>query len=448
MLNHTSLPEDNELNEIQDATPSWSGYNFQGKIALYLVLFTCNQLMKAGASTEKYSLEIEYLEDISILHDDKHISLHQVKSVNSDLLSAYQDAIWILLGKSERYSPQNGVYLHTCRLIRPFTKDDVKKLNASAKVSVIRERVLKKLDSLYQTLQIYRYPSMGNTYCELNQIDAEIDAQITLYLNNVGINGYDIEKKRLYLLNIIHNHIFTRHLERQKIAQKQLDIKRKIPEIEFSVFEEALCKDHDEPEEFYLFCRLKEWFTNICDEYVHQQLSTGQSDLDRLLDVARLVGSLPQERFLEFSRKVNPHVSLTSLDLLTFRRLFEKDSTRASLLLTLRKITKSLHDNHFTYENNQRYYVPTTIRSGPHEEDYELERKETARNILQNRALDEIIMEVHTFITSHMNMSSIQEIAMDTVEEADPALSERNHITRLGRINMITIEEAVKEFKG
>lgn len=447
MSTPTSSPQTSELNEIQDATPSWSGYNYQGKIALYLFLITCNELKKAGSSTDEHSLEIEYLEDIAILQDGKYHSLHQVKSVNSDLLSAYQDAIWILLNKVEAYSPAKGVYLHTVRRIRSHTKDDVMKLNASSNVTAIRERVLKNFDSLYQTFQIYSYPSTGNTFCELHAINDEIDSQIELYLTSVGITGYDIEKKRLYLLNIIHNHIFDRHLERQQIAQKALDTKHTIPKIAFSVFEESLCKDHDEPDEFYLLCRLKEWFTNVCDEYVQQQLSNGQSNLDRLLDVARLVGSLTHDRFLEFSRKVNPHIPWIKLDLMTFRSLFEKDSTRASLLLALRKISKSLHDAYFTYEINQRYYIPTTIRSAPHEEDYELERKETARNILQNRALDEIIMEVHTFISSHMDMPSLQEVAMDTVEEADPALNERNHITRLGRINMINLEQALREIK-
>ncbi|WEK52927.1 MAG: hypothetical protein P0Y55_09960 [Candidatus Cohnella colombiensis] len=447
MSTHSSASTKRELNEIQDATPSWSGYNYQGKIALYLVLSTCNQLRQVGSSTDEYTVEIEYLEDIAILQHGKYQSLHQVKSENNDRLSAYQDAIWILLGKMERHSPAKGVYLHTVRAIREHTKDDVKGLGASANVADIRERVLKKFGSLYQKFQIHRYPSTGNVYCALDEIDREIDAQLEKYLSVAGIMGQDIVKKRLKLLNIIHDHIFNRHLERQRIAQGTLDAKRQIPQLPFSHFEESLCLDHEEPDDFYLLCRLKEWFTSVCDEYVTQQLNNGQSDLNYLLDAARLVGSLTYEQFQHFCRKVNPHVPWTTLDLIKFKGLFEKDSTRASLLLAIRKITKTLHEVQFTYESNQRFYIPTTIRGGPQDEDYELDRKEKARSILHNRALDEIIMEANTFITSHMDMPSLQEVAMDTVEEADPDSNERNHITRLGRINMITLEQALGEIK-
>lgn len=446
MSKPSSGTKKHELKEIQDATPSWSGYNYQGKVALYLVLSTCNQLKNDGLTSDEYAVEIEYLEDIGILYGNDYQSLHQVKSENNDLLSAYQDAIWILLGKKERYNPKKGVYLHTVRPIRSHTKDDVKRLGASANVSAIRERVLDKFDLHYLSFNIYHYPS-GNNYCALDEIDIEIDSEIAKYLEAVGIKGGNIEKKRLYLLNIIHDHIFNRHLERQMIAQEKLGVKSQSPSLPFSLFENTLYSDQNEPDDFYLLCRLKEWFTSMCDEYVNQLLEHGHSDLAYLLDAARMVGSLSYDQFKLFCRKVNPHIPWSSLDLITFKSLFEKSSTRASLLLTLRKIAKKFNEHQFTYESGQRFYIPTTIRGGPQDEDYELERKVTARSILNNRALDEIVMEVNTFITNHMDMSSIQEVALDTVEEADPDLGDRHHITRLGRINMITLNQALGEIK-
>ena len=52
-------------NENWDATNSWSGYNYQGKIALFVVLKKINELISIGKvdEIEKYSIELEWLED-------------------------------------------------------------------------------------------------------------------------------------------------------------------------------------------------------------------------------------------------------------------------------------------------------------------------------------------------------------------------------------------------
>ena len=59
-------------NENWDATNSWSGYNYQGKIALFVVLKKINELISIGKvdEIEKYSIELEWLEDFSILYKD------------------------------------------------------------------------------------------------------------------------------------------------------------------------------------------------------------------------------------------------------------------------------------------------------------------------------------------------------------------------------------------
>ena len=47
-------------NENWDATNSWSGYNYQGKIALFVVLKKINELISIGKvdEIEKYSIEL------------------------------------------------------------------------------------------------------------------------------------------------------------------------------------------------------------------------------------------------------------------------------------------------------------------------------------------------------------------------------------------------------
>ena len=81
-----STIEQNTYNN-QDASSKWSGFNYQGKVAIYTVLYLINNPedaeKKENEDWDLYSLEIEGLEDFSILKNKKYISIHQVKAYTS-----------------------------------------------------------------------------------------------------------------------------------------------------------------------------------------------------------------------------------------------------------------------------------------------------------------------------------------------------------------------------
>ena len=77
----------NELEKDNwDAINSWSGYKYQDKIALFVVLKKINELISMGKidEIEKYSIELEWLEDFSTLYKDddglQYNTIHQVKA--------------------------------------------------------------------------------------------------------------------------------------------------------------------------------------------------------------------------------------------------------------------------------------------------------------------------------------------------------------------------------
>jgi len=73
-----------ECNLEYDATPSWSGYNYQGKVALYVVLDKICELYSTGntADISNFYLELEWLEDFSVKQiitgASVYKSIHQV----------------------------------------------------------------------------------------------------------------------------------------------------------------------------------------------------------------------------------------------------------------------------------------------------------------------------------------------------------------------------------
>lgn len=107
-----------------DASPSWSGFNYQGKVALYVVISKINELRSQGQENliGSYFLELEWMEDFSILRQDKdetpiYESVHQVKARKDDALSEYSDALLALLLKTHRNAIPKA-WLHTSEELR------------------------------------------------------------------------------------------------------------------------------------------------------------------------------------------------------------------------------------------------------------------------------------------------------------------------------------------
>ena len=124
MCINTELEKDN-----WDATNSWSGYNYQGKIALFVVLKKINELISMGKmdEIEKYSVELEWLEDFSILYkgDDgvQYKTIHQVKAKDKHNITDYEDALVKLYYKIVNYKTIEYAYLHVCKSIN-YNEDE------------------------------------------------------------------------------------------------------------------------------------------------------------------------------------------------------------------------------------------------------------------------------------------------------------------------------------
>lgn len=113
---------------IHDATPTWSGFIYQGDIAIYLAVKKICELKKSIHMSEigtEYKLEVEYCEDIAIVHDKKsikeYISIHQVKNQKDTTISSYKiPLIQLMLEKGLHSRDGFGnteAYLHVSKSI-------------------------------------------------------------------------------------------------------------------------------------------------------------------------------------------------------------------------------------------------------------------------------------------------------------------------------------------
>lgn len=150
-----------------NATSSWSGYNHQGQVGIFLSLSELNKLIENGISYQDYSVQFEKEdgEDIDIVRDSCVISRHQVKAkTSSKNLNDYSD---VLLGFKIEGVNKDSRYLHTIREVIGFdlSEEEFKKLPNKPKY-IPNDKNIK----------LYKYPD-GYKYCELsNAIESKIDS--------------------------------------------------------------------------------------------------------------------------------------------------------------------------------------------------------------------------------------------------------------------------------
>lgn len=109
-----------------DATPSWNGYNHQGKIALWYAICEITKLINKDISHSEnqkilsdYFVELEYMEDFSIGRNVggimQYISVHQVKKHDNVEIKHYESALLGLAKHLADFPTISGAYLHVTK---------------------------------------------------------------------------------------------------------------------------------------------------------------------------------------------------------------------------------------------------------------------------------------------------------------------------------------------
>lgn len=113
-----------------DATPTWSGFIYQGLVAIYLAVSKICELLSQNGLDKKvigsiYQLEVENWEDVAILRKDGnekcYISIHQVKNRKEKRIIDYKNPIIQLMLEKNYLKKHNwgtpDAYIHTSSII-------------------------------------------------------------------------------------------------------------------------------------------------------------------------------------------------------------------------------------------------------------------------------------------------------------------------------------------
>lgn len=169
------------MKRSQDATSSWSGYIFQGEVALCKAIEMINKL--GGDSVHGYFLKLEEGEDFS-LHTSE-VQIFQVKAYTKHNYEKYRKSWNDMMNRFPDNSERNFMILQ-------LGKIDFKKFEGVQQYDKVKTNII------------------SGEY-RLDNIIKKIDKAIKFFFNGHQIRDHDIEIKRIYSCHKISEYVNERH---------------------------------------------------------------------------------------------------------------------------------------------------------------------------------------------------------------------------------------------
>lgn len=132
---------------LHDATPSWNGYNYQGKVGLYVCLENILSQARKGVDATSFVLflnehhiEYEWIEDFAIKKNDTYLSLHQVKHKGKNNFNDHVEAILTILYRKNGVLPDTDIFKYFT--FKSRNKGDVDTIKESIKSEIRTHKLI------------------------------------------------------------------------------------------------------------------------------------------------------------------------------------------------------------------------------------------------------------------------------------------------------------------
>lgn len=471
-----------------DASPSWSGFNYQGKVALFHTLSMINA-KPVDYDFKSYTLTLEKTEDFEIAEGGKTLSYHQVKAYQLPSYSKYSEALIGIMLELYNSKGTKG-FLHTWKkvnskqgkrdLIESICSDFLeivseynngpkipgksliekaasKEKSIPKKAAIIRialpgmsetdiELILnsigKKEDDSISRFSLYEYPD-GQKCCDLEEINKKIKHELSIAFKNRKIITTDQQLSNAFhfFLGKIDQHIIRRHKNEEKSPIS----------ISFSLISSILNHDFENISTEYLAYQFKDEFLALFDEFMgdDESYSAPLDDNEcNLHSVRNTLSTLAATELWSYFRSFCPHEYIESSNNISNALNISKDGIRFVLLKIFNTISHKTanHDPiraRLTYRSSAQppeYYLPTTILS-------QYSSAKIAKKIFENPNMTEILYEVGTLIYDGEHITKLSDAILKhttppTELEADPR-SKRDAI--LDSIRLVPITHAKAE---
>ncbi|MCT7359579.1 ABC-three component system protein [Thalassolituus pacificus] len=487
-----------------DASATWSGFNYQGKVALYHTLTLIKQKLgeRLDFDFSGYELILENHEDFDIKGPDGFESFHQVKAINETAFSTFENALFAMLLQLDmgEFSSVTG-YLHTWRplnwnggdsfevklkgviykVIENHQDDPTNsyiqktfsdELVAEKKIKILRQardedgrlsnenevfRILNTMygatDALRVTGRVKQYDYGDGLACDIASIDIKVKTAIAELHSILSIDSAAtaIEKIFCVLLSLLDENIILKHLNLNSGNETPILFSGII-----DVITRGSVRDSDEA---YLAARFKLNFIRLFDEFlddedlcpaeISESYFNGDSNLNTAMNVLL---NLPAKDLLHHYKILSPHIALDAESTLDNAISINRDDLRQYLFPIFADMcrTKFSHDDArklILYKSSGKSYLPTTIGAGT--------KKRLVIDIMNNGQAISLLFEVSAMVTGCENAVEINHFGEEysrlssvSLEQyyVDEAVESREKISQISRdIRLIKKSTAIRE---
>ncbi|UXL40403.1 hypothetical protein N7D90_09705 [Pseudomonas fragi] len=435
-----------------DASPSWSGFNYQGKVALFYVLSMINS-KSLSYDFNNYTVTLEKTEDFEIAESGRVISYHQVKAYQLPSYSKYSEALIGIMLELYKCKDAKG-FLHTWKEVNPkqgkkdlvesicsdfseifheynngprvpgnslIEKAASSEISIPKKASIIRLALPKKTESEIATIlndiglgvdsslsrfSLFEYPD-GEKCCDLEDINIKVKNELAVAFNNRKIVATEKQLSNAFhfFLGQIDKHIIERH---KKEGGKPISIS-------FNFIIAILSRDFEDVSSEYLAYQFKNEFLEIFDEFMGDD-ECYSMPLDgnecNLHSVRNILSRLSAVELWGYFRSFCPHEYIESANNISNALNISKEGILFVLIKIFNVIShqRAIHDparGRLTYKAKTRppqHYLPTTILS-------QYTPAKIAKKILENPNMIEILYEVGTLIYDGDHVTQLSAVA-------------------------------------
>ena len=448
--------------DTHNAVSSWSGYDYQGKVAIYWALCVINE--KEDIDYSDYLLEIESLEDFTILYKGNPISIHQVKSYqDKKTFSPYKEAVLELMGKCAKYGTITAMHLHTCCTVDIPSKEELNKqlqeTTPDKKVEQFKEYkellfAQDKFDEKYPKLYINNQDGCpSKRVIDLTEVEREIKIQIAeFYRKNsasIGMKFVDSDEN----INFIY-HNFVHEISQFVALRHKKELKN--PVIPFEALEDILKNEFvfefsKKTATSMLKCLLEEYFIQFCeneepDSTLCENWNKNWTNICLLND----------DEFLLLCKKLTPTNNLNQEKITPsdYREIIVKPGVHKTLIPMVLEAggfalkVEGVKDI-FVLNKEGVHHLITTIAEVSGKNAVSIQGKNIFKALKDDNELASMLFDIHKLITNELEGSfdgNILDIRK-AYQEFDQELDTKESITLPKTMQFITVQTAKGEFK-
>lgn len=476
---------------IHDATPSWSGYNYQGKLALHYVLCYIREKLSADPTYTFLgdSVLLENNEDFELFVAGELVSFHQVKAYENQSFSSYNEALFgLALNLYNQPGPLG--YIHTWKIINlpagkslqqaiaDFISELIKEHDVTPASSTIFKavnvtkdrdktaRIIKQAfynltaEQVYDALQtivvdpllvlarIQSYMYNGRACCSIDDINDLIKSKIQeILVLRGGVNTTkQIDSGFHHLLEMVDVYVTERHLQKQASDSLYIEL--------FDIVT-ILDADYEDVSSKYLIVKFKERFFHLFDEFMNNpDYYSSPQDLDgfvcNLSKIRYTLLNACPEKLFSYYKNFSPSVKFDLLTNIEQAFAVNENGVTDVLLRIFNGIDCASCENdegnnklvYRSLTNPEDYYLPTTIN--------DQSPTNIAKKLRANTRIVEDLYEINHMIYGGLHRISLTEqtTTHTTAPPSANVVEEEPRDDYFSNLQLIPIQHAMDELNA